>query len=66
MNAFARNARTAFTEVSGYPELRIYVSYAHGDEGPRAWFGHNVARLKALKKIWDPKNLFSYMNPITT
>lgn len=66
INAFAQNARQVFARKSGYPELEVYVSYAHGDEGPKAWFGESVARLRALKKIWDPANLFGYMNPIIT
>ncbi|KAH8196233.1 hypothetical protein TruAng_009590 [Truncatella angustata] len=62
---FLRNERTRFQETSGFPELSVYAGYAHGDEGPAAWYSsRKLKRLVALKNRWDPKDLFSWNNPI--
>ena len=64
-NAVAKELRTAFTKTSGYDQLEIYISYAHGDEDPASWYGADkLTRLVPLKKKWDPKNVFSYYNSI--
>lgn len=43
--------------------LEVYVNYAHGDEGPVAWYSERkLPRLLALKSRWDPKNLFKWTN----
>ncbi|KAF7504179.1 hypothetical protein GJ744_002598 [Endocarpon pusillum] len=39
-NSLARELRTAFAKTSGYQDLQIYTSYAHGDEDPV----HGIAR----------------------
>ena len=62
-NNLAQELRPRFQATSGYEELEIYVSYAHGDEKPENWYGkQNLPRLVQLKKQWDPKNLFQYDN----
>lgn len=64
-NAVAQNLRTAFTKTSGYDQLEVYVSYAHGDEDPSAWYGvDKLDRLVTLKNKWDPNNLFQFDNGI--
>ncbi|KAL9005330.1 MAG: hypothetical protein Q9188_001894 [Gyalolechia gomerana] len=64
-NKLAQDLRTAFTKTSGYDELEIYVSYAHGDEDPASWYGKDkLPRLIELKKEWDPKDVFRYDNPL--
>lgn len=62
-NILASELRTAFAKTSGYKDLEIYISYAHGDEDPAAWYSkEKLPRLVALKKKWDPKNIFQYDN----
>ena len=62
-NAVAQDLRPRFQATSGYEELEIYVSYAHGDEKPENWYGKDkLPRLVQLKNKWDPQNLFQYDN----
>lgn len=43
--------------------LRIYPNYAHGDEPVESMYGaRKLAKLRELKKTWDPENLFGFMN----
>ena len=64
-NAVAKELRTAFTKTSGYDQLQIYISYAHGDEDPASYYGADkLEKLVPLKKKWDPKNVFRYYNSI--
>ncbi|KAI4236998.1 MAG: hypothetical protein LQ349_002185 [Xanthoria aureola] len=64
-NKVAQELRTAFSKTSGYNQLEVYVSYAHGDEDPAAWYGKDkLPRLVELKKKWDPKNIFRFDNPL--
>ncbi|KAL9594846.1 MAG: hypothetical protein Q9179_005215 [Wetmoreana sp. 5 TL-2023] len=64
-NKLAQELRTAFAKTSGYDQLEIYVSYAHGDEDPAAWYGKDkLPRLVELKNKWDPNNIFRYDNPL--
>ncbi|KAF2962876.1 hypothetical protein GQX73_g10697 [Xylaria multiplex] len=58
----ARSLREEFAATSGYPDLSVYVSYAHGDEKLEQIYGDSLPRLIALKKQWDPKNIFRYNN----
>ncbi|ROV92439.1 hypothetical protein VPNG_09576 [Cytospora leucostoma] len=64
VNQFASSARTAFTATSGFDDLELYVTYAHGDEGPQVWYREKLEQLVQLKKRWDPKKLFGFMNPV--
>lgn len=51
----------------GGEEMLSYVNYAHGDEGPGAWYGHEhwrIEKFKTLKKAWDPENRFGGNAPI--
>lgn len=62
---FLNSARHNFTIASGFDDATVYVNFAHGDEGPEAWYGkHNLARLGELKEKWDPQGLFSFYNAI--
>ncbi|KAK5636613.1 hypothetical protein RRF57_012325 [Xylaria bambusicola] len=65
-NDLARSLRDEFTATSGYPDLSVYVSYAHGDEKLRQIYDDNLPRLVALKKKWDPDNVFRYSNCLPT
>lgn len=60
-----QQSRQNFAATSGYDSLSTYVNYAHGDEGPAAWYStRKLTKLMSLKKQWDPKNLFSWYNAI--
>lgn len=64
-NDFLRDARTALAATSGFDELSVYVNFAHGDEGPRAWYTREkLDRLTSLKRRWDPMELFSFYQPV--
>ncbi|KAJ5951539.1 FAD-binding type 2 [Penicillium vulpinum] len=63
VDEFALSAVETFHATSGFDDMRIYVSYAHGTEGLDALYGaEKLPRLLKLKKQWDPKGLFSYNN----
>ena len=64
VNQFASSARTAFTATSGFDDLELYPTYSHGDEGPQVWYREKLPQLEQLKKKWDPKGLFGFMNPV--
>ncbi|KAI0904511.1 hypothetical protein F4823DRAFT_634235 [Ustulina deusta] len=58
--------RTAFAATSGYEDeieggLAVYVNYAHGEEPIESIYrADKLPRLAALKKTWDPHNVFAY------
>jgi fumiquinazoline A oxidase len=59
------STRQKFQAASGFPNLQVYINYDHGDEGPEVWYGEqNLPRLVALKREWDPYNLFGAGNPV--
>ncbi|KAF6222868.1 hypothetical protein HO133_000919 [Letharia lupina] len=63
--AFYGPVRRAFQAVSGFAVPHVYVNYGYGDEGPAAWYGaHNLPRLSALKRKWDPRGYFGAGNPV--
>ena len=62
-----RELRDSWALTSGYPELSVYVNYAHGDEMLQQRYGdRKLPRLAALKKKWDPNNVFAYNNVLPT
>ncbi|SCV48911.1 related to 6-hydroxy-D-nicotine oxidase [Fusarium fujikuroi] len=64
---FGEEIRRDVAATSGYPEITTFVNYAHGDETLDQIYGKNkLARLAALKKIWDPKEVFSFNNGLPT
>ncbi|KAL8743199.1 MAG: hypothetical protein Q9184_008142, partial [Pyrenodesmia sp. 2 TL-2023] len=64
-NSLARRLRDRWAATSGYPELSVYVNYARGDEKLRQRYGsRKLPRLAALKKKWDPRNVFAYNNAL--
>ncbi|KAL5333393.1 FAD-binding domain-containing protein [Aspergillus crustosus] len=67
VDAFMKSARAKFQATSGFSHPQVYVNFNHGDEGPAAWYGaHNLPRLVALKKKWDPRSLFGKGSPVPT
>lgn len=66
-NELGRELRADFSQTSGYPDLSVYVSYAHSDETIEQIYGRDkLPRLVALKKKWDPLNAFAYNNSLPT
>lgn len=62
---FLDSARDHLMTANGFDQPVVYVNFAHGDEGPAAWYGaRNMERLGGLKRIWDPKGLFGFYNTI--
>ena len=62
---FVVKARDTFQPTSGYKNLTMYVNYNHGDEGPEVWYSQaKLERLSALKRTWDPNELFSFYTPV--
>ncbi|KAI0143689.1 hypothetical protein GGR57DRAFT_518168 [Xylariaceae sp. FL1272] len=58
-----KEIRGDFVATSGYPELAVYVNYAHGDESLEQIYGaKKLPRLAALKKQWGPNNVFAHHN----
>ncbi|KAK4464464.1 hypothetical protein QBC42DRAFT_320032 [Cladorrhinum samala] len=65
VNKFSIEGRRHFIESSGCDKFAAYSNYARGDEGPIAWYGERkLAKLAALKRKWDPNQLFSANNPV--
>ncbi|KAI0200233.1 hypothetical protein F4808DRAFT_461098 [Astrocystis sublimbata] len=59
--------RNDLAATSGFPGLAVYVSYSHGDETLEQRYGSaKLPKLVALKKKWDPKNMFGFSNPLPT
>ncbi|KAI1873002.1 uncharacterized protein JN550_003876 [Neoarthrinium moseri] len=66
-DALGRQWRSTFAATSGYPGLAAYVNSAHGDESLESRYGANkLPRLAALKKTWDPNNVFRFNNKLPT
>lgn len=64
-NNFAKGIRDDLVRTSGYSGLSAYVNYAWGDETlEQIYRADKLRTLKALKKKWDPKNLFGFSNGI--
>ncbi|KAK7916853.1 hypothetical protein PG985_010461 [Apiospora marii] len=57
--------RKEIYRTSGFDAPRVYINYAHGDEGAGAWYGPSLARLRALKREWDPQNRLGPGFPIS-
>ncbi|KAI1142783.1 FAD-binding domain-containing protein [Hypoxylon sp. FL0543] len=67
VNALARELRQDIAATSGYPELTVYVNYAHGDETLEQIYGKSkLPELVRLKKAWDPDNVFRYHHALPT
>ncbi|KAK4244339.1 hypothetical protein C7999DRAFT_17393 [Corynascus novoguineensis] len=65
LDDFGKVLRDMLQLGSGRPQLETYVHFGHGDEGPRSWYSAaKLPRLRALKRVYDPRNLFSWYNPV--
>lgn len=64
-NILARELQRDFTKTSGFDDISVYVSYAHGDETVEQIYSkEKLPRLVSLKKEWDPGNVFRYNNSL--
>lgn len=67
LNQWGRQVRDRLQRGSGKPSLEVYVHFAHGDEGPTAWYtGSKLLQLRALKAKYDPNTLFSFYNAVSS
>jgi hypothetical protein len=65
VDTFMRKSRAKFQKTSGFKDPATHVNFAHGDEGPEVWYSpRKLANLTRLKKLWDPKEQFSWFNPV--
>ncbi|OJJ67836.1 hypothetical protein ASPBRDRAFT_68573 [Aspergillus brasiliensis CBS 101740] len=65
VNAFGVKARADLQASSGFLPQQIYVNYAHGDEAPEILYSaRNLPRLRNLKEVWDPENVFRFNEPV--
>ncbi|KAI1130702.1 hypothetical protein F5Y10DRAFT_262851 [Nemania abortiva] len=65
--ALGHKVRAQFVATSGYNRLAVYNNYAGGEETLEdIYSAENLPRLTALKRQWDPRNLFKYQNPLPT
>ncbi|ORY71071.1 uncharacterized protein BCR38DRAFT_415855 [Pseudomassariella vexata] len=65
----SRELRADWDATGGYAAEggAVYINYAHGDESLESKYGaRKLPRLAALKKEWDPKNVFAYNNVLST
>ncbi|KAF7935440.1 uncharacterized protein EAE97_008347 [Botrytis byssoidea] len=64
INAFGASFQAEMAKSSGYDDLRVYINYGR-DEGEEVWYSEGkLPRLKALKRKYDPMELFSHYNPV--
>ncbi|KIA75781.1 hypothetical protein HK57_00395 [Aspergillus ustus] len=60
-NKLGLELRSQLALTSGYDEPSVFVNYARGDEGLERIYGREkLGRLAALKRIWDPENMFRF------
>lgn len=64
-DSLGNDLRNDFAANSGYSDLAVHVTYAHGDETLEQTYGkHKLPRLAALKQRYDPDEVFSYCHPL--
>lgn len=67
VEAFGKKWRAAFQQTSGFNPPQTYVNYGHGDEDNEVLYSNKkLPRLRELKKIWDPENVFQFHHDIIT
>jgi hypothetical protein len=67
MNQQGREFIAQMQKSTGYPQERVYVNYAHGDEKPQSYYGYEdwrLKRLNGLKKQYDPQCRFGGYMPL--
>lgn len=62
-NEFGQKLRTDMIPGTGFENVTVFVSFAHGHEPIERIYGErNLPRLSALKAKWDPEQVFSFNN----
>lgn len=65
VDAFGKQWRLAFQDTSGFNPPQLYVNYGHGDESNDMLYSPmNLPRLQALKRLWDPENVFRFYHDL--
>ncbi|KAJ4340395.1 hypothetical protein N0V95_007508 [Ascochyta clinopodiicola] len=62
-----KNALYNGIDSSSKHKRHCYVNYANGEESRAEVYGYEhwrLAKLRELKRIWDPNNRFAFYNPI--
>ncbi|KAF7170507.1 hypothetical protein CNMCM5623_002938 [Aspergillus felis] len=66
VDQFGKEWRAAFLKSAGFNPPQLYVNYGHGDESNEMLYSaRKLPRLRALKKKWDPENVFRFHHPIS-
>jgi hypothetical protein len=66
VDSFGKHVRDLLDEGSSAKDKTVYTHYAHGDEGPEAWYTEDkLPHLRELKARFDSKGAFSCYNPIS-
>lgn len=66
-DSWLRAAAKVLHDTSGFESPAVYLNYAQGDEGLAALYGDEAWRLeklKALKRLYDPRGVFDAYHPI--
>lgn len=67
VETFGKKWRAAFEHTSGFNPPQTYVNYGHGDEDNEVLYSmRKLPKLRQLKKIWDPENVFRFHHDIIT
>lgn len=64
VNNFYKLLRDNIYKGSGFASPHIYINYGNGDEGPEAWYGPSLPRLRQLKQKWDTQSRFGPGFPV--
>jgi UDP-N-acetylenolpyruvoylglucosamine reductase len=65
LDKWGEEVRDRFQATNGFDTAKVYVSYAQGDESQEAMYGERkLERLRALKRKWDPEQVFRWNNAI--
>ncbi|CAG8961607.1 hypothetical protein HYFRA_00006143 [Hymenoscyphus fraxineus] len=66
VDTILQSAREKVNKGAGYDgEQTVYVNFAHGDDGPAAWYGkRKLEKLGRIESEWDPNGLFSFYNHV--
>lgn len=65
LSEWGQEMRDRLQRGSGKDDLEVYVHFANGDEGQKAWYTESkLSKLQKLKAKYDPDSLFSFYNPV--